>query len=299
MPEIEDVAGTAGGAVEHVVGRRPASDRPAPAAASGRDCPEYARSWPMRSHASSSGMRQSAPMTSPPASRRSCRIDRGAGAEMDGRHVEPFERLEHIGACEAARTRDSRLALSARPTNRRPGPPGRRPRSAHCRYSPTTVASFSHRRCQAVGFEYIRCLVSAKLLEWPPSMAYEASVKGAPANPISGTRPPSAVRASRMVSSTWPSASRGSKRRQPVDVGLGANRRLDGRAFPAHEVERQAHRFERQQQIGEQNRRVHVDALDGLQRDRRRPVPGSGRFRAANGARESHGIPACTGRPGA
>ncbi len=33
-----------------------------------------ARSWPMRSHASSSGMRQSAPITLPPASRISPRI---------------------------------------------------------------------------------------------------------------------------------------------------------------------------------------------------------------------------------
>ena len=38
------------------------------------------------------------------------------------------------------------------------------------------------------GSPYIRLLVSAKLFEWPPSMAYDARVNGAPAKPISGTR---------------------------------------------------------------------------------------------------------------
>ena len=42
----------------------------------------------------------------------------------------------------------------------------------------------------------------------------------------------------------------------------------DRRAFALHEVELEAHRPERQQQIGEENRGVDVDHVDRLQRDR-------------------------------
>ena len=48
----------------------------------------------------------------------------------------------------------------------------------------------SQKRCHAAGWPYISALVCAKLFEWPPSIAYDASVNGAPAKPISGTRPP-------------------------------------------------------------------------------------------------------------
>ena len=75
-----------------------------------------------------------------------------------------------------------------------------------------------------------------------------------------------------MASSTCASASRGSKRRDAVEVGLGPQRLLDRRAFALDEVERNAHRLERQQQIGEQDRRVDVDAADRLQRDFGREV---------------------------
>jgi hypothetical protein len=58
----------------------------------------------------------------------------------------------------------------------------------------------------------MRPLVRAKFVEWPPSMAYEARVNGAPAKPIRGTvRVP---RSSRIAWSTIPSSSRGSKRRK-------------------------------------------------------------------------------------
>ena len=59
---------------------------------------------------------------------------------------------------------------------------------------------------------------------------------------------------------------------QPIDVGFGAQRIFDRRPFAAHEVERNAHRLERQEQIGKQNRRVDVDAAHGLQRDDRREL---------------------------
>ena len=46
-----------------------------------------------------------------------------------------------------------------------------------------------------------------------------------------------------------------------------AHRPLDRRAFALDEVERNAHRLERQQQIGEQDGGVDLDPPDGLQRD--------------------------------
>ncbi len=53
-----------------------------------------------------------------------------------------------------------------------------------------------------VGVAVHQRLGRAKLFEWPPSIAYDASVKGAPANPISGTRPASSRWISRIASST-------------------------------------------------------------------------------------------------
>ena len=132
----------------------------------------------------------------------------------------------------------------------------------------------SQSRCHARGFEYISALVSAKFCEWPPSIAYDASVNGAPPNPISGTLcGPS--------SSSPNHANRFEHVRerlarlealQPIDVGFGAQRIFNRRSFAADEVERDAHRLERQQQIGKQNRRVDVDAADRLQRDDRRQL---------------------------
>ena len=55
---------------------------------------------------------------------------------------------------------------------------------------------------------------------------------------------------------------------QPRDVGRVANRMRDRRAFAFDEVELETHRSERQQQIGEENRRVDLDHVDGLERDR-------------------------------
>ena len=59
-------------------------------------------------------------------------------------------------------------------------------------------------------------------------------------------------------------------RLEPPDAGevrFRAKRLLDGRAFAGHEVERDAHRRERQEQVGKENRRVDVNAEDRLQRD--------------------------------
>jgi hypothetical protein len=66
----------------------------------------------------------------------------------------------------------------------------------------TTRARRSQRRCQASGSPYMRALVRAKSRDGPPSIAYDASVNGAPAKPINGTRPARACRVIVMASST-------------------------------------------------------------------------------------------------
>ena len=54
-------------------------------------------------------------------------------------------------------------------------------------------ASLSSRARQSSGSAYMRALVRSWLFEGPPSMRYDASVNGAPANPINGVEPSSAT----------------------------------------------------------------------------------------------------------
>jgi hypothetical protein len=103
-------------------------------------------------------------------------------------------------------------------------------------------------------------------------MAYEARVKGAPAKPMSGTRPASSRWTCRMASSTWPAPARGSKRCRRIDVAGFRNRPFELRTLALDEVERQAHRLEREQQVGKKDRRVHLDPAHGLKRDLRGQV---------------------------
>ena len=51
------------------------------------------------------------------------------------------------------------------------------------------------------------------------------------------------------------------------EVGFAAQRRFDGRAFAADEIERDAERRERKEEIGKQDRRIHFDPADRLKRD--------------------------------
>ena len=57
------------------------------------------------------------------------------------------------------------------------------------------------------------------------------------------------------------------KSSDPIEVCLAAQRAVNRRTFAVNEVERDAHRFEWQQQIGKQDRGVHLDAANGLERD--------------------------------
>ncbi len=54
---------------------------------------------------------------------------------------------------------------------------------------------------------------------------------------------------------------------QPIHVGGRAERAFDRRTLAVHEVEGHAHRLERQQQIREEDGRVHLDGAHGLQCD--------------------------------
>ena len=56
-------------------------------------------------------------------------------------------------------------------------------------------------------------------------------------------------------------------RPHPVDILGRPNRALDGRALALDEVERDAHRLERQEQVGKQDGGVDLDATQGLQGD--------------------------------
>ena len=161
VAEIEDVARPPAGAAQDIVRRVEHADRPGRAAAPDRGCPgcrDRRRSW---SHASSSGARQSTPMTSPPASAHVRQDRAGADAEVDRRHAGSGERRRRSAACAAARTRGSRRATAARPTNRRSGSPARPPRSARACSRPIRRAKRSQRRCHAAGCAYMNALVFA------------------------------------------------------------------------------------------------------------------------------------------
>ena len=54
---------------------------------------------------------------------------------------------------------------------------------------------------------------------------------------------------------------------QPIDLLNRTHGRVDDRTFALDEVERNAHRFEREQQVREQDGRVHLDRLDRLHGD--------------------------------
>ena len=60
-----------------------------------------------------------------------------------------------------------------------------------------------------------------------------------------------------------------------LQVGLCPQRPLDRGTFALEKVEGNAHGFERQEQVGEEDRRVDVNPPNGLQSDRGRQVGGA------------------------
>ena len=208
--------------------------------------------------------------------------------------------VEDASACGAARTRGSRRRSACRPTSRTPARRRRRPRSAR-RDNRRRRSATAFRRADATRRDGRTSAPwsCAKLFEWPPSIAYDASVNGAPAKPISGTRP----RSSRLDLADRLQHVRQRLARLEHASGGRCPRRVDRpfelRAFAFDEVEGQSHRLERQQQVRKQDGRVDVDPADRLQRDFGGEVGRRGRSRAGNGAREGRGTRPCNGRPAA
>ena len=73
----------------------------------------------------------------------------------------------------------------------------------------------------------------------------------------------------RIASSSGATASAGSNGRSAVDVGGGADRRLDDGADAGLDLEGDAEAGERGGDVGEQDRRVHAEPADRLEGDLR------------------------------
>ena len=82
-----------------------------------------------------------------------------------------------------------------------------------------TSVSVSMRRCQSSGSPWSIALVSENSLVGLPSIMYEATVNGPPANPTTAVVPSSSRRTSLMASNSSGVASRGIDDPQRGDVG--------------------------------------------------------------------------------
>ena len=91
-------------------------------------------------------------------------------------------------------------------------------------------------------------------------------MNGAPAKPISGTRPASAACTSRTVSKTNGTASSTATGCSRATSSALADRALDVRPLAAGELEADAERLEHEQDVREEDRRVHAEALHRLER---------------------------------
>ena len=107
----------------------------------------------------------------------------------------------------------------------------------------------------------MKVLVAWYCRDEPPSIRYDASVKGAPANPISGVVVP--MRAMHQLDRVANKAERGHiDVGNPLEVGFGANRTIDYWPVTFLEMQPDFHRDQRQQDVGENDSRVHLEPLD-------------------------------------
>ena len=119
--------------------------------------------------------------------------------------------------------------------------------------------------CQVAGSPNIIAFVRSWLRLGPPSTRYDASVKGAPANPMSGTSPnadTSSFTASAIGVDVF-----GLERLHGRDVGLSANRVRDDGTDVGHDVQVDARRTQRHDDVGEQDGCVHAVPAHRLQGD--------------------------------
>ena len=118
---------------------------------------------------------------------------------------------------------------------------------------------------QTSGAPNIIALVLACSLDGPPSTRYDATVNGAPANPISGVLPSSPTRP--CTASVMNGTCSGVEVRDRLDVRERAHRVGHDRPDPGLDVEVDADRLERQHDVGEEDRRVDAVAAHRLHRD--------------------------------
>ena len=181
------MAGPASGALQHVVDAR---QQPVPGRQEqrwDRGCPGSPTPSPTRRQPSSSGVRQSTPMTVPPASRWAAQEVAGPGAEVDEGDAQVARGRRRSASRGAARARDSRPRRARPPTSRRSAGPGPRPRPARAgsRAPPRPEARPDGARPRGR-----RTSAPSSARSWPsdrPRSRSDARVKGAPAKPMRGT----------------------------------------------------------------------------------------------------------------
>ena len=151
-------------ALEHVERRLDARSH-GPSSTAGSRLPCTPRSSPSASQPRSSSMRQSRPITSPPAAaigraarRRPCRSGSSARRRRRG-----------CARCAAARLARSRRARARRPRSRRAGSRRRRPRPARAGSATKHAASTSISACHASGSRYISAFAFVKSRDGLPS----------------------------------------------------------------------------------------------------------------------------------
>ena len=180
VAEVENVTGTAAGACKHLV----SCGEDAIERAEEQRRIEVALDGALRSMRSTRRRAacQSAPTTSPPASRMSPRVDPVPTPKVDRRHALAVAlRPAHAGDRSFLRVREDELAIISgiqRPTHESNTMTASTPASIWAtRYSPMTSARVSQKRCHAAGVP-TSATSCAKFVECPPSIACEASVNG-------------------------------------------------------------------------------------------------------------------------
>ena len=258
------MAGPAGGAGED---RRAPPPRRAPTARAGRQgrgCPARPRSAPPSPSPSSSGIRQSRPITSPPAARHrrraasTCRCRSGSSARRPRRGSAPTT---------ARRTPRSRRARARRPTSRTAAPRRRRrapaPRRTSAKQSRRASSSSA---CQTSGSRVHQRLDRRELAR---RLAFD-EVAGDRERPAAEAddgllgRELGAHDANRLEQRRERLVGLGHA--QPLDVGQRADRLGDHRADALDELDVEPHAEHRGHDVREHHGRVDAVAAHGLQR---------------------------------
>ena len=237
VPEVEHVARAAA-----VLRRGPsaAASSTAPtarAAAPGRGCPGRP-GRPTSRRPSASAIRQSSPMTSPPAAAWSARIPAVPVPKWVAgtpRSAMPVEQAAHPRQRRGAR---SRAARARRPRSRTPGAPPRRPRPGR-RGRRRRLDEAVHERGPRRGLGVHQPLRAHEVARRAALDEVAGERERRAGEPDQRHRRRARGRA-RIASSSGATAASGSNGRKRLDVGGGADRPLDDRPDALDDVERDA-----------------------------------------------------------